>query len=261
MGKQKKPTAAVKPVAATTTVGRLPALVAALAAVAAGYFAFAKAGSSGTSGDGTLHRIRCSKTYKPFVEGCSPSGDSCGHVVKDGFASTDEVAALEAIATRGMALGGGAGGRGGAVVGVVVACLVQPAARRNDGAVGHRGKSHGGAAQCGGHQLCARARDGLKGEGVASPLALGGAGRVAGLASAALHPPRWDTGRLGQHEVDRGPVELAHVGRAHLEQGVEGERPGARRGGAEHKAVAKRLKMHAVVRHVVGTCEQNVLRK
>ena len=46
----------------------------------------------------------------PRVPGCSPSGAACGHMVVDNFASAEEVAALRAIADRGMALGGGAGG-------------------------------------------------------------------------------------------------------------------------------------------------------
>lgn len=43
-----------------------------------------------------------------MAEACRPR--TCGHVVIGGFASADEVAALRAIADRGMAHGGGAGG-------------------------------------------------------------------------------------------------------------------------------------------------------
>lgn len=51
----------------------------------------------------------CGK-YEPSVPGCSPRGKSCGHLVVDDFATSNEVDALRAIAARGMALGGGAGG-------------------------------------------------------------------------------------------------------------------------------------------------------
>ena len=49
-------------------------------------------------------------TYEPKVPSCTPHGNNCGHLVYDSFASAEEVSALRAIAARGMALGGGAGG-------------------------------------------------------------------------------------------------------------------------------------------------------
>ena len=59
----------------------------------------------------SLVRTPCSRRdYKPAVPGCSPTGDACGRLVLDGFASTAELAGLRAIAARGMALGGGDGG-------------------------------------------------------------------------------------------------------------------------------------------------------
>ena len=53
---------------------------------------------------------RCGRAQASRVAGCSPSGRSCGHVVVDDFATSEEVTALRAIASRGMALGGGGGG-------------------------------------------------------------------------------------------------------------------------------------------------------
>jgi len=59
----------------------------------------------------SLVRTTCSRRdYKPAVPGCSPTGDACGRLVLDGFASAEELAGLRAIAARGMALGGGDGG-------------------------------------------------------------------------------------------------------------------------------------------------------
>lgn len=58
---------------------------------------------------GGMLKTKCGN-YHPAVPGCSPRGQSCGHLVMDGFASAAEVDALRALAARGMALGGGAGG-------------------------------------------------------------------------------------------------------------------------------------------------------
>lgn len=46
--------------------------------------------------------------YKPAVRHCTPR--QCGRIVLDDFATPEETAALLAIAKRGMAMGGGAGG-------------------------------------------------------------------------------------------------------------------------------------------------------
>jgi len=46
--------------------------------------------------------------YRPAVKHCTPS--QCGRIVIDDFATPEETAALLAIARRGMAMGGGAGG-------------------------------------------------------------------------------------------------------------------------------------------------------
>ena len=61
---------------------------------------------------GALASAKCNmRDYRPPVSGCSPAAaDRCGRIVLDDFASADEVAALAAIAARGMRLGGGAGG-------------------------------------------------------------------------------------------------------------------------------------------------------
>lgn len=48
------------------------------------------------------------RDYEPAVRGCSPT--TCGRLVVDNFTTPDEIASLRALAERGMALGGGAGG-------------------------------------------------------------------------------------------------------------------------------------------------------
>lgn len=57
-----------------------------------------------------VERTQCAASAQKAVPSCTPRGVACGRTVIDEFASSAEVNELRAIAQRGMALGGGAGG-------------------------------------------------------------------------------------------------------------------------------------------------------
>lgn len=64
----------------------------------------------GDGGLNTLHTQQCGRYGSAAVPHCSPTGKACGRIVIENFATPGEVDALRALADRGMALGGGAGG-------------------------------------------------------------------------------------------------------------------------------------------------------
>jgi len=60
---------------------------------------------------GQLDARACSReSYRQVVRSCTPAKGGCGRIVIDDFATAEEAEALAAIAARGMAMGGGAGG-------------------------------------------------------------------------------------------------------------------------------------------------------
>lgn len=65
--------------------------------------------AGGTMAPGQFAASTChAADYRPAVKHCTPN--QCGRIVIDDFATAEETAALLAIARRGMAMGGGAGG-------------------------------------------------------------------------------------------------------------------------------------------------------
>lgn len=97
---------------ALIAIGAVVSVICAIALASPLRTLFASSNSSlvvGFSNGSTTQRwnVTCDEQYEPS-EGCTPR--QCARVLRDGFASEDEVASLRAVAERVMRYGGGSGG-------------------------------------------------------------------------------------------------------------------------------------------------------